>query len=218
VAGLFGGYWGQRLTVQSYEEDPDSKLSLERELAALKLRYKSVSGDMEMYRTRHEVDRQALDLIRSEMASQKGNTAGIEEGLRFYQGIMSPEKVDDGLSFRKPELVLADRDAGVSYRFVVQQEARKHDMVRGVLSVTIEGELFGQSVSYVLDEIAVEYLPDYLNLNFRYFQVLEGEMILPEGFTPELITLVASATKPRKIQVQQQFPWELQERFSNVGK
>jgi hypothetical protein len=43
-------------------------------------------------------------------------------------------------------------------------------------------------------------------------------LALPQGFEPQGITLVAKASKPRKSDVKKQFPWELQERFINVGK
>jgi hypothetical protein len=41
---------------------------------------------------------------------------------------------------------------------------------------------------------------------------------LPEGFEPKGMTVVARASKPRETQVREEFPWQLQERFINVGK
>ncbi len=46
----------------------------------------------------------------------------------------------------------------------------------------------------------------------------EGELELPEGFQPGSVNLVATASSPRKAEVRVQFPWQLQERFTHVGK
>jgi hypothetical protein len=43
-------------------------------------------------------------------------------------------------------------------------------------------------------------------------------MVLPQGFEPKDIILVARASKPIQSKVKKQFPWELQERFIDVGK
>jgi len=55
-------------------------------------------------------------------------------------------------------------------------------------------------------------------LQFRYFQAVEGELVLPEGFKPSEILLSVSIDKPRKTEVSEVYPWELQERFINVGQ
>ena len=43
-------------------------------------------------------------------------------------------------------------------------------------------------------------------------------MSLPEGFEPVSINVVATATTPRKTEVREQFPWQVKERFTHVGK
>jgi hypothetical protein len=75
-----------------------------------------------------------------------------------------------------------------------------------------------QEVAYPLSELSKDFDDKASTLHFRYFQAIEGELVLPLGFEPKGITLVARASKPRKSKAKKQFPWELQERFINVGK
>ena len=41
---------------------------------------------------------------------------------------------------------------------------------------------------------------------------------LPEGFEPRSVSLVATATTPRKMEAREEFPWQLKEKFTHVGK
>ena len=55
-------------------------------------------------------------------------------------------------------------------------------------------------------------------LRFRYFQAVEGELSLPEGFEPEGVVVTATAVKPGNAEVREQFSWQTREKFTNVGK
>jgi hypothetical protein len=91
-------------------------------------------------------------------------------------------------------------------------------MVEGTLAVTVSGSSAGKDVSFPLAQLSKDFDTQASTLHFRYFQAIEGELVLPQGFEPQGITLVAKASKPRKSEAKKQFPWELQERFINVGK
>jgi hypothetical protein len=169
-----------------------------------------------MQRTRHEVDSRAMELLRSEMAAEKERTADLEEGLRFYRSMVVSEDMANGLSLRKPELVPGESPGRFAYRFFVQQKEREYEMVEGRLSVEVFGLKGEVEVSYPLAELSEDF-DKRAALHFRYFQAVEGEMALPEGFEPRGMAVVARAGKPRETEVRQQFLWELQERFINVG-
>jgi hypothetical protein len=82
----------------------------------------------------------------------------------------------------------------------------------------VTGALEAQEVSYSLGELSDSFSSESGALKFRYFQIIEGELVLPEGFEPTGMSVVAKASTPRKLEITEQFPWQLQERFSNVGK
>ncbi len=91
-------------------------------------------------------------------------------------------------------------------------------MVEGTLSVEVFGLKGEAEVSYPLAELSEDFDRGAAALHFRYFQAIEGELVLPEGFEPRGMTVVARVSKPRETEVREQFPWKLQERFINVGK
>jgi hypothetical protein len=192
--------------------------NLRGELSAARADLKEVGDALEVQRTRHTVDRRALELVRLEMAAQKEYTSDLEEDLRFYKSLMSPQGLASGLSARAPELVALDGTGRYAFRIVIVQAARKHQLVKGSLSLEVNG-LFGEEqVSYTLAELADDPVDGELALEFRYFQAIEGDFTLPDGLEPTSLTVVASASKPSKLEFREQFPWQLQERFTHVGK
>jgi hypothetical protein len=215
---LTGIYLGRQAAYKDMKVIPQSMGSLQVELSTAREALNAAQGDLQIQRTRHEVDSRALELLRSEMAAEKERTADLEEGLRFYRSMVVSEDMANGLSLRKPELVPGGAPGRFVYRIFVQQKEREYEMVEGTLSVEVYGLKGKAEVSFPLAELSEDFDHGGAALHFRYFQAIEGELALPEGFEPRGMTVVARASKPRETEVREQFPWELQERFINVGK
>jgi len=177
-----------------------------------------VKEEFEVQRIQHELDRAALGMVRQEIAAQKEQIANLEEGLRFYKGLMAPEETAQGLSLRKLELVATDASDRFVFRLVAQQEALKHATLKGSLSIELFGRQGQEAVSYPLADISDDVEDNTITLRFRYFQSIEGELVLPAGFTPQGFKVIARASSPRKVELREQFPWGVQERFTYVGK
>jgi Family of unknown function (DUF6776) len=214
-----GFYLGQRAAYSGMGRSPGSYRALQVELAAVKGALELRNGELDVQRTRHDVDRSALELVRREIASQKEQIAALEEGLQFYRGLMAPDETDQGLSLYELELIPGKEPRQYAFRIVIQQQAaRKHALVKGELRAAVFGVLDSEQVEYSLAELSDDIDGDAIELVFRYFQAIEGEIILPQGFEPGGMRLVATARSPRKLEVREEFSWQLQERFTHVGK
>ncbi|GAB5452634.1 MAG: hypothetical protein Hals2KO_29620 [Halioglobus sp.] len=218
TAGLVGAFVGRRATLAALDENVESAFSLRREVQQLRAQELERQGELELLRTRNAVDRQALEIVRSEIAGHKEREAELEEGLRFYRSLMAPGAQVQGISLRAPELIATDHPRQYRFRVVVQQEARKHELVQGKLALQVIGQRAGLEVSYPLQELSETLTDATTDLKFRYFQTLEGEFTLPEGVEPVAVAATAQTSKPRKTEVSQRFPWQLQKRFTHVGE
>jgi hypothetical protein len=198
--------------------DPALYRAMQQELPEVRARAEQLARELDIERTRREVDRRSLEMVRSEIAAQKEEIAALEEGLRFYRGLMAPGDLAQGLSLREIELVDRAEAGHYAFRIVAQQEALKHQLLKGELRVEVFGTQFGQTVAYPLSELSDDVETQEVPLRFRYFQAIEGEMVLPEGFQPEGLSVVARSRTPRKAEVTERFPWELKERFTHVGR
>ncbi len=213
-----GFYLGQRAAYSGMNIDPDAYRAMELELPVARQQQKLLAGELQVQRTRHEVDRRALEMVRQELAAQNERIAELGEGLRFYTSLMAPEEINNGLSLRDIELVARDEPGRYAYRIVVQQESRKHPLLKGELYAEVFGIMGEQQLSYPLAELSDDLEDDVVQLRFRYFQAIEGELALPSGFEPRGVSVVASSSTPRKAEVRERYLWQLQERFTHVGQ
>jgi hypothetical protein len=218
LAGAAGFHLAQRELSGGLDAEPGVVESLQAEVVAARQEVRSLQGSLDLERTRHEINRRALEMVRSEIASQKEQIADLEEGLRFYRELMAPGDVAAGLSLRAIEIVSGEQPGRFAYRILVQQEARKHALLKGELRVEVFGLQREREVSYSLADLSDDVDQDAIALQFRYFQAVEGELTLPEGFEPLGVSLVARASKPEKSEVREQFNWEVKERFTHVGR
>jgi hypothetical protein len=212
-----GFYLGQRRAYGDMGIDPEKFSRLQRELPEAREQVAQLERQVTAARTRHEVDRSALELVRQELARQEEQIADLGEGLRFYRSLMAPGEIAQGVSLQGIELVPRDTPGRYAYRLVAQQEARKHETVRGALQITVLGRRGNEAVSYPLGELDEDIEGDSIPLRFLYFQAIEGELVIPDGFEPQAIEVLATVTSPQKLELREQYPWRLQEKFTHVG-
>ncbi len=181
-------------------------------------RIASLEAELDLARTRNNVDQASLDMVRGEMAGYKEQIAALEEELRFYRSLMSPGDIAQGLSLRPLELVQRDNPRRFAFRIVAQQGARKHSTLKGDLRAEVYGRNGEEGVSYPLAALSEDVEDELISLRFRYFQSIEGVLTLPDGFQPEGLRVSATARSPRRMEASGDYPWQVQERFTHVGK
>ena len=126
------GFWvGQQAAYSGMGVDSELYREMQRELPAARERAQALAQELEVQRTRNEVDRKALEIVRSDIARQKEQISGLEEGLRFYRSLMAPGEIAQGLSLRDIELIARTDPGRYAFRIVAQQEALKHQMLKG---------------------------------------------------------------------------------------
>lgn len=219
AALLVGGFCLGRYTAhEGVLGIPEALVSARSRLSESRETLDAALAEVQRLRTQHEVDSRALEMLRLEMAAEKERIADLEEGLSFYRSMVVSDGSGDGLRLLKPELVQGDTPERIRYRFFVQQLAREYQRVEGQLSVDVFGDRDEKEVRYPLGELSDGFSEGSAALQFRYFQAIEGELTLPDGFVPRGLIVLVRASKPRETEVRAEYPWELQERFIHVGR
>jgi hypothetical protein len=221
VSGLLlgAGFWlGRQAVYSGFGLDPALYREMQRELPLARARADQLARELDVERTRREVDRRSLEMVRGDIAAQKEQIAGLEEGLAFYRSLMAPGEIAEGLSLRNIELIARAEPRVYAFRIVAQQEAFKHQLLKGELRAEVSGTRHGEDVTYPLADLSADLESEAVPLRFRYFQSIEGEMTLPEGFEPDAVSVVASASTPRKARITERYPWQVKERFTHVGR
>ena len=213
-----GFYLGQRAAYSGMGIDPEAYRAMELAAPEAAVQLQKLEENLDISGTRNEVDRASLELVRKEIAAQNEEILRLEESLTFYQSLMSPGDIAKGLTLRPIELIATDSERRFAFRIVARQESRKHSVLKGTLSVKVEGVTNQKESTLSLSALSEEVESESIALRFRYFQTLEGELELPEGFEPKTVSIVARSVSPVKVKIVEQFPWSIQERFTYVGK
>ncbi len=95
---------------------------------------------------------------------------------------------------------------------MVKQLSTNRQQLSGYMEVTLIGKnQEGQRQRFELHQISEEQIAAKIKLNFRYFQRIEGQMVLPDGFSPERIELKMVSLKPKKALIEKKFTWVVDE-------
>lgn len=116
--------------------------------------------------------------------------------LAFYEKVMAPEKQVDGLLI--DNVVVTSSESSHHFRFkimLVQQQMNKR-YAKGHLQLVVAGSRGGKPDEIKLSGISPEAQHNF-PFNFKYFQLVEGEFMLPENFIPERIGVSAIMPKTK---------------------
>jgi len=133
--------------------------------------------------------------------------AQLEEDVLFYRQIMLPENDESGLAIGQLDLSATEEENRIRYHIELKQLANNENVISGYANVNILGMQEGSEVSFPLRSIAVDENQLDIRLQFRYFQNIEGELIIPENFVPETVQILAVAQGENAKTVQKNFVW-----------
>jgi hypothetical protein len=153
------------------------------------------------------VDRQALLEIQSVLLELREDNAQLEEDVLFYRQIMSPENTENGLVIGQLDLSSTEKENRIRYRIELKQLTNNDTFVSGYANVNIVGMQEGQEVSIPLRDLAVDEDQLDIRLQFRYFQNIEGELVIPESFVPETVQIIAESQGQNAKTVNKSFVW-----------
>jgi hypothetical protein len=131
----------------------------------------------------------------------------LEQDVSFYRQVMAPESTELGLIIAEFGVKPIEHSSRYHYKVVFRQAGAGDKVLEGNVQINIIGEQGADRVVLALSDLAPEPSPFEPNLNFRYFQNIEGELQLPEGFIPDQVEVLAESKKPVAIKVEKIFSW-----------
>jgi len=156
-----------------------------------------------------KVEQQAYADVKKDLAELQEQLLKHREQLTFYRGIVSPEDGIGGLRIQRLEVLLNGAEQHYRLRLVLVQSMRQESVVSGVVHVKLEGLRDNQPVQLPLSEAGKTARADgSLPFQFRYFQNLEQDIVLPEGFEPRAVNVEVRSA--RLAPVRESFPWQVQ--------
>jgi hypothetical protein len=192
----------------------ERRLAEAREMETALARARETITELERRLADHElsrtVDGSAQEELRQSIKSLRDELAESREELRFYRQLMAPSEAERGLRVERLELWSRSGGQAVSYRVLLTQVVDRHQWLTGTVRLEVRG--LQEDAEQVLPLTDLGWSEAYpLAFKFRYFQDLSGTLLLPDGFRPTAVTVVAEISGANGKRVERAFPWNVQE-------
>ena len=181
VAAFYAGQLYQAYRLDRTLMQRDTLLSriedLENRNRALVKQNAHLEGGSKIEREAYERANQELIRLQKELLAQK-------EELVFYRGIVAPSDASLGVNLQSFEVRKKNSQNQYSYKLILTKSGKSTKKVSGNTELLIRGESEGQVSELKMTDLALEKKPKGTKFAFRYFQVFEGDIVLPDGFEP----------------------------------
>lgn len=157
--------------------------------------------------TSQEIDQETYTLVEQNLDELQAQIQAQEEELAFYRGIISPEDGAAGLRVQSLEMRPTDAAQGFLLHLVLVQAITHDRRVSGTVSFDITGSLDGEQVQLNLGDIVADDSGGAMAYAFRYFQDLQRQLVLPEGFEPDEVLMQIRPREPSGQALEQSFEW-----------
>jgi len=182
---------------QAYE---DQIMQLDNKIIELK-------QEVALLETNREVDRVSYGEVEAGLAALQAKIQEQRDAIAFYRGIVSPSDGNSGLKVQDFKLTRGKAEREFNVRLVLVQ-AMKHDRkVSGDVNLSIVGDQNGVETTYAFAELLPDHAEKTWAFSFRYFQDFDRQLVLPDGFTPERITIEVRSRTRSISSIEQSFAW-----------
>lgn len=173
---------------------------LEREIVAL-------NEEIAMLETHREVDREAYRDVEASLVELQAKIQEQQDAIAFYRGIVSPKDGNAGLRVQDFRLSRGNTEREYNIRLVLVQ-AMKHDRkVSGDVSLRIAGVENGEQKSYSYEDLRPSGEDRGFSFSFRYFQDFDRQVVLPDGFEPESVTVEVQSRTRSIASIEENYSW-----------
>jgi cell division protein FtsB len=183
---------------------------LETQITALKADVTSLEETIVMLETKAEIERVAYKDVETSLVELKAKIQEQQDAIAFYRGIVSPVDGNAGLRVQDLKLSRQDQERVWGIRLVLIQ-AMKHDKkVSGNVDILIAGTENGEAKTYRYADLTPDDTDATWAFSFRYFQDFDREIVLPDGFEPEELTISVESRTRSIASIEESFDWASQ--------
>lgn len=151
-----------------------------------------------------QISRAANKEIQSALSEREEEISDLRANIAFYERLVGATGQAKGLSVHSARF---DSENGGTWRYqiVLTQSLNKGAISRGRLHFTVEGVRGGKLATVSWDELHQRRGVPPQDYSFRYFQQLDGSVMLPAGFTPQRVRVSLDGGD---VAIEQTLGWE----------
>ena len=160
-----------------------------------------------------EAELQTSEIVVEQLTEQQrmlfNENAELKRQLVFYQRIMAPEDVINGVKLESLTFIPEVSEGYYFMQLVLMQVQKKKRHIKATADLVFYGSLAGEPAEYTWNEL-VDDTQQQLKFSFRYFQTIEASIKFPLGFVPERVLFIGKIKGNRwnsGINLKQNFDW-----------
>ena len=163
--------------------------------------------EIALLETHREIDREAYREVEASLTNLQAKIQEQTDAIAFYRGIVSPADGAAGLKVQDLKLTRGQEERAYNVRLVLVQSLKHDRKVTGDVNLSIEGEQGGDTMTYDYAQLLREDSEKSWPFSFRYFQDFDREIVLPDGFTPEKITIEVRSKTRSISSIEESYSW-----------
>lgn len=183
VGGLIGYLIGNRQELAQSSLMTVQQETLERQSKAIG----QLKTDLGIKETLLATQRAAFEQLQKTLKDQEAQVQEQKRQLAFFERIMRPTGDQLGVVIDNLSLQETNVPGLFHYRLALTQPAKKRELFRGQVQIRLEGSLGDKPKTLGSRELGMKVGEGRYAL--RYFQLLEGNWQLPEGFIPDRVRI-----------------------------
>jgi len=196
--------------LQQHKLGNTEKARLQQQVLNAQQQVEAQNQQITMLERGREIDGMAKQEIQATIIELENNLALYKKDVAFYKNIMAPSGDDKGLQVQKLDLSPGAAEQTFKYKLVLTQVADNTSYIEGLVAVNLIGTTGDtREILPLRDVKGAEDLG--VKFRFRYFQNIEGELVLPEGFQPAQVQVVAQASGKKATKIERTFDWKVGE-------
>lgn len=198
------GVWATRRAVPELAQVRQELELTARRAAEAEALARQLRQNVATLRRSDQISRAANAELQATLAEREEEISGLRADVAFYERLVGATGQRRGLSVHEAVFV---PEAGGTWRYTVTltQNLNRGAISKGEARISVEGVKDGRLMNLPWEELVQQPGAPGQPFSFRYFQQLEGSIMLPEGFTPQRVRVQLRADGNT---VDQAFPWQ----------
>ena len=208
-ASAVGGFmYGYMNTTRSQQSDQATRQEMSEQLIAAETKNLDLRRQVALLDRTSVMDQRATEEVQETVLGLRDRIAQLEQDVVYYRQVVSAETEDTGLVISQLDIDATREANRYRYKLVLrQQDADGDTFLTGHVNVNLVGSQGEEQKILSLRDLSAEQDQLDIRLRFKYFQNIEGELVLPENFVPDRLQVAAVSMEPVEKSINQNFSW-----------
>lgn len=207
VSGYLVFEYGRISAGYDVVDSRDERRALRNRIDELNDEIMDLKQEIAVLETHREIDREAYREVEASLVDLQSKIQEQQDAIAFYRGIVSPADGKPGLRVQDFRLTRGGAEHEFVLRLVLIQAMQHDRKVSGDVELSVEGSQDGVATTYSLADLVAKEEERAWPFSFRYFQNFERQLVLPDGFAPERVTVVVRSKTRSISSIEESFAW-----------